>query len=191
VRQVKNGGFEAVFGDKNRRARSLGIGSLVVAVILGGAILYVRLQSRPPKEDALIANFYTHRAGFERLRDLLQKDGGLHRIARWGVDTSGKIGVQMPPEGDFPVARYKEYLALLKQVNGTLAFRGSGDPPDMVGIGVWSSGWGGDTRHIDVVWEDHEPVNRVSNLDEYYRDPARKRRVFRKIDGNWYLLADW
>jgi hypothetical protein len=180
-----------VFKDSNRRAKGFGIVSLLLAVILGGRILYVWSQSKPPKESTLIANFYAHRAGFERLRDLLETDRGLHRVAKWGVDTSGQIGVHMPPEGDFPVIRYNEYLALLKQVDGKLAFRGSGEPPDLVGVGVWSSGWGGDTRHIDVVWKDQEPINSVTNLDEYYRDPARKRRVFRKIDGSWYLFADW
>jgi hypothetical protein len=164
---------------------------LCSVLALSGGFVYIRSRSTPPRERKLIENFYAHRTAYDRLRDMLEADQHLLRVAKWGVETTESVGVHVPPEGKFPISRYNEYLALLRETGGNLAFRGRGEHPESVGVGVWAAGWGGDSRHIDVVWMDHEPPNRVANLDDYYQDSARPRRVFRHIDGNWYFWADW
>jgi hypothetical protein len=47
---------------------------LFVVAILAGLFAYLRASSRPPAEENLIANFYSHRAAYERLRDMLLAD---------------------------------------------------------------------------------------------------------------------
>ena len=146
------------------------------------------LSNRKPSERKLIQNFNNHRQTYERLRDMLLADDGLERVAGWGVETSS--GFSKPPEGKFPSSRYNEYLALLKEIDARGAFRARGQNPD-VGVLVWASGFAGDTRHIAIYWLMHKPKNEVASLDDFYRTPKPRCPVFRHIDGNWYLWADW
>jgi hypothetical protein len=170
----------------------LGIVGLFLLAAIVGAFVYLDYSSRPPKEAQVIANFHVHRAAFERLRDMLEADQPVGRIAEWGIEPAAEPWrAAIPPEGDFPVGRYNEYLALLKEIGGYGAFRERGKPPVPVGIDVWGSGWASDTRHIAVCWLNKPPSNQVSSLDTFYQTPKPRSPVFRHIDGNWYLWADW
>ncbi len=178
-------------GLRNKGAMRLGIMlPLLVGLSLACVFIYILLPNRPPREKMLIENFVSHRSTYERLRDMLQADKQVRRVATWGVETADSVVPHVPPDGGFSADRYKEYLALLGQVGGKGAFRGDGEHSNL-GVLVWASGWGGDTRHIDICWSDHEPENRVASLDDYYRTPKPRRPAFRHIDGNWYLWADW
>jgi hypothetical protein len=159
-------------------------------VVLCGLFVYVVHSEKPPREQKLIENFYAHRAAYEHLRDMLLADEQVLVVASWGVETTKSVVPSLPPQGEFPINRYNEYLALLRQTGGATAFRGSGEHPE-VGIGIWTSGWAGNTRHVAIGWLDHEPANHVANLDDYYLTPKPRRPVFRRIEGNWYLWADW
>jgi hypothetical protein len=164
---------------------------LTPVAVLAAAFLYFSSSTNPPKERTLIENFHTHRSAYERLRSMLLADEGLLRVASWGVETTKSIGTHTPPDGDFPVDRYHEYLELLKQTGGLGASRGRGEHPDSVGVLVWASGWAADTRHVEICWLEHEPANQVASLDDYYKTPKPRHPIFRHIDGNWYLWADW
>jgi len=135
----------------SRRQLGLVILSLI-AVSLGSVALFVHMSSTPPKESALMANFYEHRAVYEQLRDMLQADKNLLRVASWGVETTTSIGISKPPQGNFPPDRYGNYLELLRQVGAIGAFRGRGEPAESVSIIVWASGWAGNTRHVHICW---------------------------------------
>jgi hypothetical protein len=101
------------------------------------------------------------------------------------------MGTSEHPTGDFPVDRYKQYLALLKEVGGIGAHRdGSDSQPDAC-VWIYASGWAGDTRHLDVCWETQAPTNQIASLDDFYRTSKPRKPVFRHIDGDWYLWADW
>jgi len=166
--------------------------SAVLAIVLAwGFFAFVFPSTKPPKEKQVIENFYAHRATFERLREMLIEDKKLVRVAGWGVETSTSMGTREHPTGDFPINRYHQYLALLKEVGGIGAHRDRNDRPADVSIRVYASGWAGDTRHVDVCWEDQVPTNQVSSLDEFYKSPKPRKPAFRHIDGNWYLWADW
>jgi hypothetical protein len=162
---------------------------LSVLAVVALLLFVLGLLNRPPSEKMLVQNFQNHRASYERLRDMLLADDGLERVASWGVETTDSA-VAKPPAGRFPVRRYDEYVALLKDVGAKGAFRDRGQNSD-VGITVWASGWAGDTRHIAIYWMNHKPSNEVSSLDDFYRTPKPRGPVFRHIDGNWFLWADW
>jgi hypothetical protein len=172
-------------------AKRIGLMFLLLAGTLFGLFLYALPSRKPPREKELIENFYTHRPAYERLRDMLMSDEQLLRVASWGVETT-KSGPHRIQEGaDIPLNRYNEYLALLNQAGGKGAFRKRGENPDLIGIDMWASGFGGDTRHVDICWMNYQPANQVTSLDAYYRTPKPRNPVFRHIEGNWYLFADW
>jgi hypothetical protein len=162
----------------------------MVVVMLVGLFLYLRYAGGPPKEAVLLQTFYAHRSSFEQLRDMLQADEGLHRLADWGVQT--KDGIFKPPAGNFPVDRYNKYLALLKDAHAIGAARGGSAHPEP-NVLLWASGFGGDTTHVGICWTEGPPSRQVSSFDSYYRDHKSNGTngwVYRHIDSNWYLWTD-
>jgi hypothetical protein len=155
--------------------KRLAIAVLIVVAVFGGCIYC--FAPRPPKEAALIQNFNEHRIAFEQLRDMLQADTNLSRVASWGVETRKPFFLGYPSENNFPMEHFNQYLALLKQVNGYVGVRYGEDRAD-VGIIVWGSGFAGDTRHIWISWMNEAPTNQGSV-------------AFKQIDQNWYLGRDW
>jgi hypothetical protein len=171
--------------------KRLGFIVLFAIAILAGLLLYLRSGSRPPAEEKLIKNFYAHRAAYERLRDMLLADQQLVRIAKWGVETTKSVVPQKPPAGDFPAGRYHEYLALFQETGSLGASRAEGVRPESVGVWLWSSGWAGEAMHAEIVWSEREPANQVDSLSNFDKAPKPRHPVFRKIEGHWYLWADW
>jgi hypothetical protein len=162
----------------------------LVAVLCGLFVLALP-SNRPPKEKRLLENFYEHRAAFERLRDMLLTDKQVRAVyARSGVETTESVLPHVPSEVNFPANRYSEYRGMLEQIGGTEVFR-AGEGNSTICISVWAGGFGGDTRHVDNCWLDMPPANQVSSLSDFYKTPKPRRPVFRHIDGNWYLWADW
>lgn len=172
-------------------AKLLGISVLILVAVVCGAILYDIPRHKPPREQKLIENFYAHRAAYEHLRNMLIEDKQLLRVASWGVQTKDSLVSTKPPQGDFPLDRYNEYIALLNETRGTGAYRANGDPPESVGIDVFASGWAGESRHVDICWLGREPINQITSLDDFYKTAKPRHPVYRHIDGNWYLYADW
>jgi hypothetical protein len=170
--------------------KRLAIVLLFVVVAFGGCIYY--FAPRPPKEAKLIQKFNEHRVDFEKLRDMLQVDTNLTRVASWGVETRKPFFLGNPPGGNFPVDRYNQYLSLFKQTGGLGASRREGEHDDP-SILVWAWGWAGDTKHIGICWLDEEPTNQITTLDGYQGRSVYPNTVvvFRHIDQNWYLWADW
>jgi len=64
----------------------LGAVLFLVVGAIAGLFFYLQWASEPPKEKELIENFYAHRAAFERLREMLQADEQVVRVAEWGVE---------------------------------------------------------------------------------------------------------
>ncbi len=157
-------------------------------VALAGVFL-LSLPSKPPREAKVIENFNAHRPAYERLKAMLLSDEQLRRVADWGIENAE--GIHHPPEGGFSVDRFHEYLSLLSEVGAKGASRGRGENAQEVCVLAWAAGWAGDTRHVETCWLDHEPANQVASLDAFYLTPKPRHPVFRHIDGNWYLWADW
>jgi hypothetical protein len=128
---------------------------------------------------------------FERLRDMLLADEQVNAIYfRQGVETKDSGLPHVPSEINFPARRYNEYRALLEEADSAEVFR-AGERNPGVCIRVWASGFGGDTRHVNICWLQQSPTNQVASLDDFYKTPRPRHPVFRHIDGNWYLWADW
>ena len=118
-------------------------------------------------------------------------DGQVRAVyTRFGVETTSSGLPHPPSEVHFPSTRYDEYKSLLEQARTTEVFR-RGDGTSEICISLWASGFGGDTRHVDLCWLDHAPTNQVLRLDDFYKTPKRRHPVFRRVDENWYLWADW
>lgn len=150
------------------------------------------VSRKAPQESELIREFAAHRSVFEHLRDMLQADHEVLSVSKSGIETTDSGGLtKVPPPGDSLSNRYQEYVALLTEAGALGVFRSDGVRSQNVSIGVWASGWGGDTRHIEVAWVERRPVNQVNSLDGYYRTSTPRSPVFRHIEGNWYLRADW
>ena len=150
-----------------------------------GALIYLTMP-RPPKEAALLKNFYANRAVFEELRDMLLADKDLRRVAGWGVDIKKPFFLGYPSKDVFPTDRYNRYLSLLKQVHALAASHGDGDAEVL----VWGWGFAGSTRHIGVIWMTQPPTNQISTIDGYHSKEYTRPPVYRHIDQNWYLWTD-
>jgi hypothetical protein len=79
---------------------------LTLAVLLlagfGCVIVLVYLaMPRPPTDRELIQNFNKNRAAFEQLREMLQADTNLRRVASWGVETRHRLTWARPPGAAF------------------------------------------------------------------------------------------
>jgi hypothetical protein len=149
----------------------------------------VSITSRPPKESKIISDFNAHRAAYEQVRTMLSEDKGVDLVADWGIENTGSPMSKIPPDGEMPVARYQEYLALLKQTRAKLVARG--EEPHEVCFGTWASGFAGETRHLEVCWLEREPSNTVASLDAFYATPKPRKPSYAPIDGNWHIWADW
>jgi hypothetical protein len=160
-----------------------------------GALAYLGGRATsPPTESEILARFYSHRAEFEQLRDMLLADKDVLWVLdeRYVATASAPWGVA-PPTGEFTVDRFNEYVALLHKTGGERAYRDRGEHPD-VGVVVWHVGWAGDHSHINVCWLNETPRNQVSSLDAYHQDQTvlkSRQGVYRHIEGQWYLWTDW
>jgi len=167
----------------------------VLFVLFAGFGIMVLLaylaMPKPPKESELIQNFHKNRATFEQLRDMLQADVHLRRVADWGIETRDPFYLGYPSASSFPVDRYKRYLALLKQAGCQLASRSEGEHcyPSIL---VWGWGWAGNTKHIGICWTDEIPTNQIATLDGYRGQSQYPERqiAFKHIDEKWYLWTD-
>jgi hypothetical protein len=160
------------------------------SVVLVGLFVYALPSYSPPHEKGLMENFYSHRAAYENLRQMLQENKQLLRVASWGVETSDAVGIHHPPEGGFPLDRYHDYVALLRQTGSKEAFRAKGDDAGLVCVTMWASGWAADTRQTGICWAERAPSTQVSSLDGYFHRHEKPRLAFRHVVENWYLFAD-
>lgn len=167
-------------------------GSIVFLALAATLSIVLSLIMKPPKETKIIEDFQAHRVAYERLRDMFLADQqimGVH--VGYGVKTADSPGVRTPSDVNFSVSRYAEYVALLKEIGKRRAFRTAEKQSNLICVIAWGAGWAGDTRHVWICWTAQEPANQIASLDAYYRDPRRSRDVFRHIDSDWYIAADW
>ena len=121
---------------------------------------------------------------------MLQEDQKLTDIAEWGIKTEDSSLDGVPPEGGFPEARFQQYLKLLKATHANRAGQSRGPRPEIF-FGMWVSGFAGDTRHVNVCNLTDAPENQVASLKTFYKSPKPRQPVYRHIEGDWYIWADW
>lgn len=153
-------------------------------------LLYV-VGPRWPKESELIQNFYAHRAAYEQLRDMFLADAHVRRVASYGVAITNTIIItRKPEEVNFPIDRYNEYLALLKEAGAIQATRGVWEQSSDPAFYVWGWGWAGNTRHICICWKAQDPTNQVANLYQRQMRGENDQGVYKHIEGHWYVWRD-
>jgi hypothetical protein len=162
-----------------------------LGVLFFGMWVFRYFSMKPPTESKLIQRFQAHRASYERLRQMLLEDKQLNQVyVDEGVGTANSPLIKTPSEANFPISRYNEYVNLLRQVGSNAAFKNREDEPELVCVGIWGAGWAGYSRHVWICSTPHVP-NQIASLDAYYHDPNRPHNVFKRIDADWYLRADW
>jgi hypothetical protein len=187
---VTNTGVKESMNRPRISLKRIAIMFVCFSVALLGLFLYALPGHKAPHEQDLIENFYSHRAAYENLRQMLQENKQLLRVANWGVETTDPVGIHHPPEGGFPLNRYNDYVALLAQTGSKEASRSRGEGPGQVCITMWASGWAADTRRAGVCWAEQEPSSEVTDLESYFQGRGKPRLVFRHIVDKWYLFAD-
>ena len=115
---------------------------LTAVAVVSALLMWLHFPSQPPKESTTVANFYSHRAKYDQLRDMLLSDNSLVGVASWGVQTPESPIPKVPPEGGVSLDRFHRYLALLGEIGGNAAYRTEGKHPE-VGVSVWAAGWAG------------------------------------------------
>jgi len=164
---------------------------LVLAIAI--CTLLFRESNSPLSDEALIKNFGDRKLAYERLRDLFLADGKILVIADWGVRTAGSVLTVKPPIAELSLARYEQYLTLLKDVGARGLSRSEAGLPEAC-IYVWSAGFAADTRHESVCWLNQPPPEQVARLNEIETrsSDANGKRVFvyRHLESNWYLERD-
>lgn len=157
------------------------------------ALLFLRESNSRPNDEGLIKNFDDRKLAYERLRDLFLADGKVLLVADWGVKMRGSVLSVKPPAAELSLARYEQYLALLKEIGGKVVSRSEAGLPEAC-IYVWADGFAGETRHEAVCWLNQPPPGQVARLDEIEERSASVRgtrtTVYRHVEGNWYLQRD-
>ena len=142
------------------------------------------VPDRAATEKEMLDSFHAHRTAFERLRVMLQEDQQVYTVS----DQSTEIKqwyLQHSTGPGRPIDRYNEYLALLKQACADSAHRQEGPHSNMSIVG---NRW----QQAAVVWMNEEPVGQVvASLADYSRTPGPHHTVYRCLEGNWYLGANW
>jgi hypothetical protein len=154
--------------------------------LAASAFLQGCLDQSPPTDQVLISEFAAKRSEYERLRHLLEIDEGLKEVATWGFRTFQSPLVLHPPTSELSVARYNEYLAILRLVKASAASRSEG-PHAKICISVWASGWAADTRHVAICWL---PGGRPNNGTTNAIVPLGTDSDLPTNRGGWYLLKD-
>ncbi|MGO8926282.1 MAG: hypothetical protein ACLQU3_05245 [Limisphaerales bacterium] len=176
---------------KRRNRNWLYILLALTAPFVAVALLFYPAVAKPPKESRLLQSFQKNRAAFEQLRDMLTADTNVRRVADWGIATRKPYFIGEPAAVNFPMDRYQQYRALLRQVGGKVAFRSDGEPAN-ISVCVWVGGHFGAHTDIEVSWMGKAPTNQVNNLDRCRRPgPSGDRQYYyRHIDESWYLSTD-
>lgn len=163
--------------------------SLALALLCVG-LLYLYFSSRPPRESKLVGNFIPAAPHTSVCETCFWPTEVRAVYARRVVETA-ESGLPHAPGGmNFPLRRFNDYRMWLEQAHSEEVFRVEGSNRGIC-IAAWAAGFGGDTRHIDTCWMEQIPLNQAAGLDDFYKTPKPRHPVFRHIDSNWYLWADW
>jgi hypothetical protein len=164
--------------------------AVVVALAIALGLFYYSI--RPPSAERIAERFSADRVSYERLRGMIEADPALDRLAAWGVEIARSPPVRRLPAGDLSADRYNEYMSLLKKIGADEIGRSDPQSLDFY-VGIWASGWTGDTVHISVRWLSQKPDHQVEGADDFDKTSIQHKGdlVYMHIDGNWYLVKDW
>ncbi len=154
--------------------------AILGTVLSGGAIalalVFVSVTGGPPSDDEMISDFHKHKQDFVALLEMYQTDPALeeHAPGMKSEDVSGP--------------RFKEYLDLRNGL-GILEPIGPGRDGGVEfttsGYGNFNGGWA-----KGYVYSSGPLAPLVDDISE--SDPTgRSGRLYRRIEGDWYLYYGW
>jgi hypothetical protein len=164
-----------------RKIVSIFVVLCVVAVCAGA--LWTYIHGTPPKDAALVKQFYAHRGEFEKLRAMLQQDGHIRGVASYGLSTTNRNEVDPLTPEQARLSKANEYLKTLKKAGALLAAH---DPEEFYFLikrwGFAGEGWG-----IAVVARTTAPTNQLASMDDYFAARNSTEGAYRHIEGDWYF----
>jgi hypothetical protein len=158
-----------------------GIGYLAWGVFV--ASIFTSGDIPHKSDEELIANFKTHEAEFNQLRDMIMADKYLYRVDyNWTKPEDPKtIGVS-----DERIATYRKMFVKLGIPRGFYFYPDSGEVKFLSSAqGLSVSG-----SSKSYVWLKQTPSGLVDSIDTHRTKPGATYPVYRHITGNWYLEFD-
>jgi hypothetical protein len=156
---------------------------IALICVLAVLLLWAYSCGTPPRDATLVKQFREHKSDFEELRNMLQEDGGITGVARYGISTTNRHQLSAcPPEQiGFPKDRYEGYLTTFGKAGVILAAHNDREFYFLIKrCGFAGNGWG-----IAVISRDTEPTNQVASLDDFRVTPDHF--AYRHVEGSWYL----
>ncbi|MHB8844610.1 MAG: hypothetical protein ACYC7L_07635 [Nitrospirota bacterium] len=176
---------------KRRKLLYFGLGAVLVILILLVALLPARLfdrilclEERPHLSDSeLIANFYQHRAEFERLRNMIVQDKGLLRVNNDRTLPEDAQSINVPP------SRIKEYRELLTKLDIRGGIEASSDRR-YIGFIASLLGWATHNSEKGYAYTEElvKAQDIVDDLDHFKEHEVGSG--MRRIEGDWYLFYE-
>jgi hypothetical protein len=156
--------------------------ALVLAAVAGvGALVLLRATLfRTPSEAEMIRKFRQHRAQFEQIRLMLQRDKNIETIGPDWVDTRYE-GNGRWAALNVSADRIALYRARLKR----LGFSRVDYYQGLVQLEQFGGGFADTTWGIGYMWSKNLPPALVRSA--YRSKPMRGHRTYSVLDGNWYI----
>jgi hypothetical protein len=172
------------------RARRFAVSFCMVAALgVVAALVSNVLAMRPPGQAEVAAWLRDNKAGFERLREMLEADR-LQAALDYGSEYAREPLLFRPPDGvGLTAERAAEYRRLMRAANCQR-------------VDVWSPGtvsfafraWGMANRgwRVNLIWSKDEPGPLAPTIDGLRAGrPSAPNRAFSRLEGPWYAYINW
>lgn len=157
---------------------------LVIVVGIIGLFAGLKIMWAHPSDEALLANFNAHRAGFERLIEMIREDKGLERVdVDWTrPDDPASIGIS-----DARIQTYRRMFASLNVPRGFYSYR----DPTRVHLLAHTAGFAFGGSAKGYAYQEVRPDPVIDRLDDFHGPVGESAFAYRHIEGHWYLFYEF
>ncbi len=140
--------------------------------------------SQHPTDEAMIQNFTAHKQDFQELVTMVQSDRGLRRVDDTWTDPSVPATISVTPQR---IADYRRRFAVCGVRRGFYSFQ-SGSNIEFIAtaFGLCTGGSGKGYAYLTT-----PPPETVPSTDTSRTVRRGAFRVYRHIEGNWYITYDF
>jgi hypothetical protein len=169
----------------NEYVQLLLLGWGVPLVLLGGGLLLFLAAlapgtRQPPTDDDLIENLRAHAVEFDRLVAMSDEDAQLAWVG--STFRSSELGLTRER-----LDQYRDLFDTLG-IEGGLTRNRWEDTPLVVSLFVWGQGMLDGSSYKGYAYCRTPPSPLVTSLDTARETGTGRERVFRHVDGDWYLF---
>ena len=156
-----------------------------VCLVFLWSLLLVGCEDKHATDDKLIALFNKHKATFEKLRQMVANDSGLHRVDYYWTDPKDPVTVGLSG------ARIEEYRNLLKSVGCRRGFMAWPTRPGVYFISsARGTGLGGGSEK-GYCFLPSAPASVVTNTAVFRFGAPETYRIYRHLEGAWYIYFEF